>query len=211
MVKKFKDPVDALAEEKARLVSDDEIETTDEDGISGAISFESVPFEVASKPHPFDGYPDTKVKVGDKTINLTHLVQFDPSIPIYQDPSGKGQAITNKQGQIIKVVNIKTVHNRVIQSYEMGKKAIDVVFDRDIVLPDGKKFTRCAWVPDASVRAQLVFKLHIKTAKIEIDSRYKLADMKQSKRLRELFTMIVNPTIKAERLAREITGEEVAV
>ena len=196
---RMKDPVEeALSSENENL---------GEQGDAEGFSFESVPVEVASKPHPFDGYPEVVVDVKGKKVNLTHWVQFDPSIPIFQDRSGMGQTITDKHGNPIRVVNLRTVHNRYIHSYEAGKKPIDVVFETNFELPNGTIAKRCAFVPDASVRAQLVFKLNLRTSKVEVDTRYKLADRKQSKRLRELFMMIVNPTIKAERLAKEITGE----
>ena len=174
--------------------------------------FKPIPITAARQPHPFEGYPQKKFKIGtrkergkdvDLIVNATWIVALNPKEYVHQDPSGK--AITINVGGQEKVVNYMTSHNRIVRD-ETGRN-IDIVFDREIVLAEGKKMTRVTICPDHTARAQLVFTVDKKTGKILVDRRYVLADSDQASRLRRLFEMFYHQQTQSERLASKFDEE----
>ncbi len=178
--------------------------------------FQPIPVSASRPPHPFEGYPQKKIKVGtykkdgkevDQIFNATHIIALNPKEYIHQDPSGKG--VTIMVGGQEKIVDLKTSHNRVVRN-ERGQ-SLAVVFDREILLADGKKLTRATICPDHTARAQLVFMVDKKTGKIEVDRRYILADIDQVGRLRRCFEMFYHQQTQSERLAKKFDEEPESV
>lgn len=173
--------------------------------------FKAVPMTAARFVHPFEGYPlGKKIKVGEVEISSTFLVALRPQIQVFQDPSGKNVTIpkNDDKGRKIgeRVVTIKSQHSRLLPDYEQGGRNTDVVFDRAIVFPDGRRLENCAIVASHSLRAQLMFKLGPK-GQTQVDDRYVWVDRNQVSRLRRLWNSIAKPALKAERDAQAITGE----
>lgn len=206
--------VDPVAEGQAEQEQDEQTEQVKALSLE-ALSlddFQPVPITAARQPHPFEGYPQKKIKVGtyrlrqketDLIVNATHIVALNPKQYVHQDPSGKGITIT--VGGKEKVVDYKTAHSRVVRN-QSGRNEI-VVFDRTVNLADGKKMTRCAICPDHTARSQIIFKINPKTGKIEVDNRYVLADGGQAGRLRRLFEMFFYQQTKSDRLAQKFDEE----
>lgn len=180
--------------------------------------FKAIPQQAAREPHPFDGYPVEKIKVGEffdmkkgKKMALIvprhSVVTLSPTLPEFQDPSGKNQSIKNTKTGEVKVVNIVAGHNRLIRDYDNGGINTDVVFDRKIKLSDGYEMSRCCLIPSHSVRAQLMFYYDDNTERVVPDNRYLFLDRDQAGRLRKLFIMIINPKLKNARLSKSISGE----
>lgn len=174
--------------------------------------FKPVPVTASRQPHPFEGYPQKKIKIGtykdkgkdrDLIVNATHIVALNPKEYVHQDPSGKGISIM-KNG-VEAFVDIKTSHNRVVK--DQNGRNVDIVFDREINLAGGKKMTRCAICPDHTARAQILFMIDKRTGKIEVDRRYVLADIDQVSRLRRLFEMFFYQQTQSERLAQKFDAE----
>ncbi len=174
--------------------------------------FQPVPVTAARQPHPFEGYPQRKIKIGtyklknrdtDLIVNITHIVALNPKQYVHQDPSGKG--VTLVSGGKEKIVNLQTYHNRIVR--DQTGHSIDVSFGMDIMLANGKKMTRCAYCPDHTARAQLIFTVDKKTGKIKVDDRYVLADIEQVGRLRKLFEMFYYQQTRSERLAQKFDEE----
>ena len=174
--------------------------------------FKPVPITAARQPHPFEGYPQKKIKIGtytekgkdiDLIVNATAIVALNPKEYVHQDPSGKGVTI-NVKGQE-KIVNYMTSHSRVVRS-ETGQNLI-IVFDWEINLAGGKKMSRATLCSDPTARAQLVYTINKKTGKIEVDRRYVLADIDQVGRLRRLFEMFNYQQTQSERLAQKFDEE----
>lgn len=211
MQKNLVDPVAEGQEEKEQNEQAEQVKALSIEALS-LDDFQPVPVTAARQPHPFEGYPQKKIKIGtyrlrqketDLIVNATHIVALNPKQYVHQDPSGKG--ITIQVGGKEKTVDYNTAHSRVVRN-QNGQNEI-VVFDRDIHLADGKKMTRCAICPDHTARAQIVFKIHPKTGKIEVDDRYVLADGGQASRLRRLFEMVYYQQTKSERLAQKFDEE----
>ena len=207
----LKDPAEEANKDKQAKDLEDEVKTFDITGLDLS-DFAPVGQEVAKSPHPFDGYPVKKIKVGTYRNPRTGkkedlmwpqhaIVALNPKEYVHQDPSGKNVSIGDR------IVTLKTHHNRMVQDFENGGQNTKIVFDRTIELKDGTTMDNCAYVPSHSCRAQLIFKLDDRAQRIMVDNRYMLADRGQNSRLRRVFEMIVNPRIANERLARAIAGE----
>jgi len=208
----LKDPVEFKAKAK---IEKDAIEEMKEAFSIDHISmddFKPLAERVAQSAHPFDGYPTVMVKVAeyqgkDVLMPKYSIVAMNPKEYVHQDPSGKNVSIWNQKTNKEEIVTLSTYHNRLVVDYEMGGINIDVVFDRDIALGDGKVMKNCAFVKSHTARAQLMFKLDHKGERIMVDRRYVLLDVDQASRLRRVFEMIVNPKIRKERLSKAISGE----
>ncbi len=175
--------------------------------------FQPIPITAARQPHPFEGYPMRKIKIGtykekgkdvDFLVNSTHIVALNPKEYVHQDPSGKGVSIM-VNGQE-KIVDLVTSHNRIVRS-ESGQN-LTVFFDRVIELADGKKLSRATICPDHTARAQIIFMVNKKTGKVEVDRRYVLADIGQTARLRRCFEMYHYQQTQSERLALKFDQEQ---
>ena len=175
--------------------------------------FKPVPQAIARAAHPFDGYPERKIKVvingREGILNVTHVVAMNPKEPEIQDPSGVKVSIRKKVGKMEREekVTLKSSHSRPVRDYENGGITTANVFDRDIPLADGTVMQRCCIVPSHSARAQICFKLDLKNGRILPDNRYVVPDGKQLNRLRRVYEMIVNPQLRTENLARWVAGE----
>jgi len=175
--------------------------------------FQPIPVTAARQPHPFEGYPQKKIKIGtyrDKTgkerdliVSASSLVALNPKVYVHQDPSGKGISIVS--GGKEKIVDYNTLHSRIVRD-ESGKN-IEVLFSREIIFPNGQKITRCAYCPDHTARAQIVYRINKKTGRVEVDDRYVVADGGQVSRLRQLFNMFHAQQTKHERLAQKFEAE----
>ena len=174
--------------------------------------FQPMPQSASRKPHPFEGYPQRKIKIGsyreknkdvDLMVSATHILALNPKEYVFQDPSGLNQTV-GKPGQE-KVVDIRTTHSRTVRD-ERGQNTV-VVFDRPIKLGDGRVLERCAICPDHTARAQICFTVNKKTGNIEVDRRYLLADPGQTSRLRRLFEMFNYQQTQSERLSQRFDAE----
>ncbi len=209
---KLIDPVAEGQKEAEAKSQDEEIRSLSIDALS-LDDFQPIPVTAARQPHPFEGYPQKKIKIGtyeergkmkDLVVNATHIVALNPKEYVHQDPSGKGLTIIS--GGVEKTVDLVTSHSRTVRS-ETGQNTL-VVFDRDILLADGKKLTRATICPDHTARAQLVFMVNKRTGKIEVDRKYVLADIDQVARLRRCFEMFNYQQTQSERLAQKFDSEE---
>jgi len=200
MVKdKLKDPADAgkadreeaKAKEGQEQVSFNRLKLSD---------FKAIPKRAARTPHPFQGYPEKKVKVGtykekgkdmDLVINATYLVALIPGThDAPQDPSNEETGIRNTRNVVV--------------SY--AGRALNIVFDREMELEDGQRVFY-ALVPDPIYRAQVVFGWDPQTEQIVVHDQYLLLDDGQFSRLRQVFQMVLNPKLKVERISKAISGE----
>ena len=186
-----------------KIVTIDELSSAD---------FQPVPVTAARQPHPFEGYPQKKIKIGtykvkgvekDLIVNATHIVALNPKEYVHQDPSGKGVSMV-VNGQETRV-DIPSSHNRIVRN-QRGQSE-DIVFDREIRLAGGDVMKRVAFCPDHTARSQLIYKVNPKTGKIEVDSRYVLADGGQISRLRKLFEMHHYQQTQSERLSQKFDEE----
>jgi len=227
-----KDPVEDQEKVKEELRQEQDEVILDIDQLSPE-AFAPTPQAAARTPHPFEGYPQPKVKVRiihkdgngreietEKTLSLSHLVFLNPGFSVRQDPSGKNLTRVdqikkeNKQTGKLEVVdektvkyNLETYHNVVVRDWENGgEDNIDVVFDRIVRLKDGREF-RAAIVPGHSLRAQIVFKTDKKTGRTLANDNYGVPDKGQISRLRRIYEMIFNQANKAEILAQEFDIE----
>lgn len=208
--------VDPVAEGQQQKEHDEQVEqmkTLSTEALS-LDDFRPIPVTAARQPHPFEGYPQKKIKIGtyqvrgekaerDLIVSATHIVALNPKQYVHQDPSGKGISMV-VDGQE-KIVDIPTSHSRVVRD-QMGKNTI-VVFDREIILEGGRKMARCAICPDHTARAQIVFKVDQGGGKIQVDNRYVLADIDQVGRLRRLFETFHYQQTQSERLAQKFYDE----
>jgi hypothetical protein len=204
--------VDPVTDERGEAAGqENEIKAMSIEGLS-LEDFQPVPVTAARQPHPFEGYPQQKIQIGtwkDKgkelplIVSKTALVALNPKEYVHQDPSGnKVSSIVNGQETF---VDYKTLHARVVR--DQNGKSIEVIFSRDINLGDGRKITRCAYCPDHTARAQIIFGVDRKTGKITVDRRYVLADVEQVGRLRRLFEMYHYQQTQSERLAQKFDAE----
>ena len=203
--------VDPVAEDHGKQEQADQAAALSIDALT-LDDFKPVPVTAARQPHPFEGYPQKRIKIGtykkggrdvDFIVNATHIVALNPKEYVHQDPSGKGVTIQH-EGQE-KVVDYVTSHSRIVRN-DAGRNEI-VVFDREITLGGGATLTRCAICPDHTARAQIVFKVDRKTGKIDVDRRYVLADIDQVGRLRRLFEMFNYQQTQSERMAQRFDAE----
>jgi hypothetical protein len=214
----LKDPVEAKAGEIKGKKADDEMKSFDIGNLSPD-DFQPLRQRDAKSPHPFDGYAAKMVKVATakngpnpkaaKDIMFPHyaLVALNPKEFVFKDPSGDRQSVTDRKTNKERIVDIHAPHNRIVVDYENGGQNTDICFDRTLEMGEGKTMGRCAFIKSHSARAQIMFKLDLRTGAIQIDNRYILLDIGQSSRLRRVFEMIVNPKIQNERLAKAISGE----
>lgn len=193
------------------IILEDEAKTLSIDSLT-LEDFQPVPVTAATQPHPFEGYPQRKIKIGtykdkgkdvDLIVNSTWIVALNPKEYVHQDPSGLGISI-NVGGKET-TVDYLTSHNRIVRD-ERGQ-SLNIVFDREIILPGGQKMTRVGLCPDHTARAQIVFTVDKKTGKINVDRRYLLADAGQVSRLRRVFEMFNYQQTKSERLAAKFDQE----
>jgi len=220
---KVENPVDKFEKAKEAQNVEDELKSLDGSGLSMA-DFQVIPVETTTAPHPFDGYPfDKEVvkfvvtdplkgeKIVEREIVRAHIVALKPGTYVHQDPSGKGVMIKKEdkddKGVIKNIlempVDLKSYHNRFVQNSR--KKNEDVVFDRVLKLKDGD--LTVAIIPDHVARANVCFKLNMRTGKAEVDNRYMLRDFKQRNKLMQVFQIFHSNIINNERLAKEISGE----
>lgn len=215
MDKTYKDPADKGKEKR----QEEDIEAQEEVLKMSSMTFDdfkSVPMQAARVPQPFEGYPEKKVVIGeyddperklrdgkknpnfgktvDLIVNMTHVVGLNPTVPVFQDPSGLNTWIGDPKKGNEKIVDIQSSHNRVV-SY-LGR-AINCVFDRPIEFEDGRQIL-CCIVPDPIYRCQLIYKYNGQTKRVEVDGRYLLPDMDQTSRLRQVYLMILNPKLRLE-------------
>lgn len=205
---KLKDPAEKVAGKKEEEQTQDDMSLVDVSSLTFE-DFQPAPATVARTPHPFEGYPYKKVMVDGKEMNATFIIALNPKEVVPQDPSGKGISITEQKGKMKREVkrDIRSSHSRITRDYEEGGVNRSWVFDREFPLKDGQVFPNCCFIPSHSSRAQIMFKLEKRESRILLDRRYVLPDPKQLNRLRRIFEMIVNPQLRAERLAKGITGE----
>lgn len=206
--------VDPVAEDQEQKEQDEQVAQAEALSIEALSldAFQPIPITGARQPHPFEGYPQRKIKIGtymakgkekDLIVNITHIVALNPKQYVHQDPSGKGVTI----GPIGKerIVDLQTFHNRIVRD-QTGHN-IDVSFGMDVLLSDGQKMSRCGYCPDHTARSQIVFKVNRRTGKVEVDDRYVLADIGQVSRLRRLFEMFYYQQTRSERLAQKFDEE----
>jgi hypothetical protein len=207
------DPVEGAQAETEKGEQDAEIKEMSIEGLR-LEDFQPLPADAAKQPHPFEGYPQQKMKVGTYRekgkkedtplmINKTAIIALNPKEYVPQDPSGKNLSlIVNGQETF---VNYVTAHNRIVR--DQNGQNITVVFDREITLADGQKLSRVAFCPDHTARAQIFFKVDKKTGKIAPDRRYLLADVEQRGRLRRVFEGYYHQQTQSERLATKFDEE----
>lgn len=205
---KLKDPAEKVSGKKEEQQTQDDMSSVDISELTFE-DFQAAPAIVARTPHPFEGYPYKKVMIDGREVNATFIIALNPKEIVPQDPSGKGISITTGQGKAKREVkvDIKSSHSRLVIDYEEGGVNRACTFQGEYPLKDGRVFPNCAYVPSHSCRAQIMFKLDPREGRIMLDRRYVLPDPKQLNRLRRIFEMIVNPQLRAERLAKGITGE----
>ena len=204
------DPAEEVREkqDEERVLS--EMKTFDLKDLTTA-DFKVIPMRQARMIHPFDGYPlKPKIEIGRKknnqkvTVSATFIVGLAPTAEPAQDVSGMGVTIIEDKTKKEKIVNLKTYHSRVVQTGPHSND--DVVFDRVFNLADGA-IMHYAVVNNHSTRAQLLFRYDSKNKRIEVDKRYSLLDDDQNSRLRQLYTQIINPKLRRERMADQVSGE----
>lgn len=208
---KLVDPVSEDQERQERNEQEEQVRALNIEALS-LDDFQPVPMAASKQTHPFEGYPQKRIKIGthrvngkeqDVIVNATHIVALNPKQYVHQDPSGLGITIQS-QGQE-KIVDYRTAHNRIVRD-EMGRN-IDVVFDREIVLGGGQRMKRCSICPDHTARAQIVFTTDPRTGKVSVDNRYVLADIDQVSRLRRCFDAFHYQQTRSERLSRKFDEE----
>lgn len=168
-----------------------------------------VPHSAARIPAPFEGYPMKEMKIGEYKgkplfTKATYVVIHNPNIGVVQDPSGKGITITSKNGAE-RMVDIPTTHSRMVRDWDT-KRNNEVVFDRPMVLEDGRT-AYYAVIESHSVRSQLIYEYDTKLKRVVVNRDYILVDKKQVSRLKQTFLQIINPKLRQERLAEEISKE----
>jgi hypothetical protein len=207
------DPVAEGQQEDEAAAQAKEIEAMSIEGLS-LEDFQPVPVTAARQPHPFEGYPQTKIQIGTYQekgkkeptpliVIKAGLIALNPKEYVHQDPSGKNVSLTVNGQETF--VDFKTLHNRIVR--DQNGKSIEVIFSREIALGDGKKITRCAYCPDHTARAQIIFSVDRKTGKVVVDRRYVLADSGQVSRLRRVFEMYHYQQTQSERLAQKFDAE----
>lgn len=214
---KLKDPIAGKDVEKAKATEEKETEVKNINTLSFD-DFEVVEERTERTPHPFDGYPMEKVMFKFETMNRAgklevneverfkaYVVALNPKEHVHQDPSQKGVSVGKKGTE--RIIDLESYHNRIVQDIENGGVNIDVVFDRKLVLEDGRHLV-CAIVPSHSARAALIYRLDRKTAKVKVDGRYMLADGNQRKPLLRVFRMINSKEIATIKESNLIMGED---
>lgn len=215
---KFKDPVESGKVKREAETIESQIQDVDT-GIS-MDEFKVIPREAVRTSNPFDGYPETKVVIGqykdteskkngkknpnfNKTVNLvvmkSWVVALSPFVDVQDDPSGKGVAIGDPKKGNEMVVDIPPAHNRTV-SYNM--KAFKAVFDRPLVTKGGKELMICV-VPDPIYRALIMFSYDNKAGAIVPNKKYMLWDSPSKGPLLRTYQMIINPQLKLEARIEE--------
>jgi len=161
----------------------------------------------SASPHPFDNYRlGRKILVGETMVSSTFVVLLNPTSEPTVDKSNLNQTIyaggdnTPKTGKP-KVVNFETSHTRVVTD-RTGTVNESVVFDREIVIGDGRKF-KCAIVKSHAARSQICFAFDGKRNKVVTDKRYSLADVGQAQALYKMFSAVHYQRTNSERAAKE--------
>lgn len=214
MARRIDNLVDPVAEGQAKNEAQEqeaEIKAMSIEGLS-LEDFQPVPVTAARQPHPFEGYPQQKIQIGTHKekgkevptiVSKTHIIALRPQEYVHQDPAGLNVSLT--VGGRETFVDYKTAHSRIVRDQD-GRSTI-VVFDRDIVLANGKTMSRCTLCSDHTARAQIMFGIDKKTGKITVDRRYVLADTEQVGRLRRMFEMYHYQQTQSERLAQKFDEE----
>lgn len=169
--------------------------------------FEQIPEATTQAVHPFEGYPMQDIDMGKFVTKNTFIVALDPGTYIEQDKSGERHAITVQKGPHrgqTKMVDLETFHSRIVP--DSHGQNTDYVFDRVLETKSGN--LRYTVVADHFARARILFYYDSKANKIRVDKRYRLLDMKQKSRLRDVFQIIINPKIKNDLIAESITKGE---
>ena len=213
-----------MKDAKGRLVDpvqdqDDEGKALEEELVSNSqkglddFDFKPLPVQAAKQVHPFDGYPfPKKIKIGtykekgvekDLMVCPTFLVALAPNEYVHQDISNKG--VSQVSNGVERVVDFETFHNRSVVN-SRGQNT-DIVFDRTVTLPSGKKITRVAIIDDHLCRAQVMFSVNRRSGKVEVDTRYIILDQDQAGRLRKTFEMFNYQQTKSERLSKQFYDE----
>ena len=227
MSPKYKDPVEqGEAKEKREAQEIEALEKAVDINSLSLDDFKAASVADVRSRHPFDGYPERDVVVGEYggkplKIKLSHIVAYTGKI--HSDPSGKRVTLgypelRNKEGQVIRpsterMGSIKPSMSFRAKDYESGGVDIDCVFDRTIKVAAAKgsdemrDLEHVCFVPSPSVRAQLMFRYNSKTERIEANPDMKLADPNQIGRLRRIFEMIINPRIRLEENIRRSFDE----
>jgi hypothetical protein len=207
------DPVGEDQAQDGQQSKVNEVQTMSIEGLS-LDDFQPIPVTAARQPHPFEGYPQKKIQIGTYQekgkkeptpliVSKTALIALNPKEYVHQDPSGKGRSqIVNGQETF---VDFKTLHNRIVR--DQNGNNIEVLFSREINLGDGKKITRCAYCPDHTARAQIVYMIDKKTGKTVVDRRYVLADGEQAGRLLRVFQNYHYQQTQTERSATKFDAE----
>jgi hypothetical protein len=175
------------------------------------IDFHATPEKYDRPVHPFDGYPDRKVKIGeDKAgkpvmVKLSSLIMLTPGTYIHQDPSGEKVSHIDPRTKTESFIDYATFHNRIVKDSKGNN--IDVVFDRTITFDNGKTFDRVAICPDHVARAQVIYTWNPKVGRGMVDRRYGVFDIKQLSRLRQVFNGYHHQQTAAERRAARFDQE----
>ena len=200
---KYTDPADKGKEHRDEKAIEEKEKTLDISSLKFE-DFKAVPHSAARTPHPFEGYPDRKVKIGEYMVKnkkrdlmmyLSWIVGLNPTVHVPQDPSGLRVLVGNPLRKDEKIVDIPTTHSKWV-SY--AGSSFDAVFDRKIDFGDGR-IIMCAIVPDPISRAQIIYFWNRKTERIDVNSRYLLPDQNQKGPLRRVFQMIINPRLRLEK------------
>jgi hypothetical protein len=181
-----KDPADTIREEREFA---DDLKAVDIGSLK-MDDFKSTPREAARINDPFNGYPMKDIVIDGMKTKKTFVVALDPRFTVHQDPNNRGK--------------IRTSHNRIVFDNETKSNA-DIVFDRKMKVKDGVLYY--ALVPSHSIRAQLIFFWDAKKMRIAPDDRYRLLDLGQLSRLKQLFQIIINPKLHGERVSALISDE----
>ena len=198
----YKDPADKGKEHRDEKAIEEQEKSLDIEGLKFD-AFRPVPQSSARVPAPFEGYPDRKVKIGthvpqgkkrpvDVMINLSWIVGLNPTVDVFQDPSGLDVLVGDPRKNNEKRLNIPSSHNRTV-SY--NHRAFKAVFDRPFTDEEGRTVMICV-IPDPIYRCQIIY--YFDGERIKVDTRYLLPDMNQKGPLRRTFQMIINPRLKLE-------------
>jgi hypothetical protein len=204
------DPAEKVKEEQEKERLLDDMKTIDINNLTLG-DFEAIPKRQARMTHPFEGYPlKEKVVIGKKPNghkikeSATFVVGLSPHAHPSDDVSGLGVTIIDTKTKKERTVNLGTFHSRVIPTGPHHNE--DVVFDRVMDLADGNKIF-FALVKNHNTRAQIFFYYDSKNKRIEVDNRYLLLDKGQNSRLQTLYSQIINPKLRRERMAQQVAGE----
>lgn len=197
------DPADAVSAGREEAAQAEENESMAVEGLS-LEDFGGIPESAARMTNPFTGYPHKVFQEfddgrGAKTRIYKHeIVALHPTVSVPVDRSGRNQSIGGK------TVNLVNPHSRMVVSAS-DQVNMDFVFDRVIKLASGETL-HYAIVKDHFARASICFKYDKEKKRIVPDRRYLLLDKEQVGRLRKCFEILINPRLKQEELADQISG-----